>query len=290
MIRHTIDLFRKEQYMENPDFEIYYYSDAEPPNVFPHRHNFFEIYYLLSDQLDYVVGSQEYHMKRGDFLLLPPGLLHYPSEMLAASGRHYSRIVLWCDINFFEKFAAFDPEINHMWDVVVQNNSYHIQPSIGASTNLCDHLLLLLDEQAKPEFAAKAMLSSILMEIFVLINRITFEKKTLGKHTPSENLFSNLINYIHSHLSENLSLDVLSKQFFVSKGYLSRIFRDYMGISIHQYILSLRLEGCRNAIQNGLPIVEVVEMYGFQDYSSFYRAFKNAFSVSPREYRNTFSR
>lgn len=276
--------------MENPDFEIYNYSDTEPPKVFPHKHNFFEIYYLLSDQLDYVVGNQEYHMKRGDFLLLPPGLLHYPSETFTGAEKHYARIVLWCDINYFEKFAAFDPEINHMWNVVIQNNSYHIQPSVNASTMLYEHLLLLLNEQTKQNFASKAMLSSILMEIFVLINRITFEKKTLGKHSPSENLFSNIITYIHSHLSENLSLLILSQHFFVSKGYISRLFRDYMGITVHQYILSLRLEGCCSAIQNGSPIMEVVEMYGFQDYSSFYRAFKNTFSVSPRDYQNSFSK
>ena len=52
MIRQTIDLFRKEQSMNNPDFDIFNYSDSHPPKVLPHRHNFFEIYYLLSERLD----------------------------------------------------------------------------------------------------------------------------------------------------------------------------------------------------------------------------------------------
>lgn len=59
-----------------------------------------------------------------------------------------------------------------------------------------------------------------------------------------------------------------------------------MGIPVHQYILSLRLEGCRKAIQAGAPITDVAGMYGFQDYSSFYRAFKNTFLVSPKEYQD----
>lgn len=273
--------------MEQPDFEVYHYSDARPPKVFPHRHNFFEIYYLLSNELDYIVGNQEYRLTRGDFLLLPPGLLHYPSDIRLVDNKQYSRIVLWCNIEFFEKFISFDPELNYMWDVVVENNSYLIHPTLNESTKLHEFLIRLLDEQNRREFASKALLTSILMEIFVLINRITYEKKTLGKHTPSANLFSNIITYIHSHLAEDLTLTTLSQNFFVSKGYISRLFRDYMGIPVHQYILSLRLEGCRNAIQSGAPITKVVDMYGFHDYSSFYRAFKNTFSISPKDYQSS---
>lgn len=287
MIRQTIDLFRKEQYMDHPDFEIYNYSDAVAPKVLPHRHNFYEIYYLLSDQVDYAIGNHEYPMKKGDILLLPPGLLHYPSDMHISPGNNYARIVLWCNIDFFETFAHVDPSINHMWDVVVNNGSYHIRPTPGASSHLYDHFLRLLDEQKREAFASKGMTYSILMEIFVLINRIVREKKNLGKHRPLENLFSNIISYIHAHLTEELSLTILAQQFFVSKGYISRIFKDYMGIPVHQYILSLRLEGCRQAIQSGAPITTAAELYGFHDYSSFYRAFRSAFHVSPKEYQDS---
>lgn len=283
----TIDLFRKEQDMNAPDFEVYNYSDSVAPKVFPHRHTFYEIYYLLSNEVDYVIGNQEYHMRRGDFLLLPPGLLHYPSDMHIRPGKNYSRFVLWCSLDFFDTFVRIDPSINRMWEVVVGNGSYHLRPTPGASSLLHDHFLRLLNEQKQQDFASKAMTYSILMEIFVLINRITQEMKNLERHAPSENLFSNIISYVHTHLSEELSLGVLSENFFVSKGYISRLFREYMGIPVHQYILSLRLEGCRKAIQSGAPIMEAVDMYGFHDYSSFYRAFKSAFLVSPKEYQNS---
>lgn len=286
MIRQTIDLFHKKQYMDHSDFEIYNYSDAVAPKVFPHRHNFYEIYYLVSEQLDYVIGNHEYHMKKGDLLLLPPGLLHYPSDMHITPGNNYARIVLWCNIDFFETFARIDTSVNHMWDVVVDNHTYHIRPTVGASSHLYDHFLRLLDEQKREAFASKGMTYSILMEIFVLINRIVYETKNLENHRPLEHLFSNIISYIHAHLSEELSLSVLAEHFYVSKGYISRIFKDYMGIPVHQYILSLRLEGCRTAIQSGAPITTAAELYGFHDYSSFYRAFKSAFHVSPKAYQN----
>lgn len=273
--------------MDTPDYEIYNYSDSVTPKVFPHKHDFYEIYYLLCDNVSYVIGNQEYHPQKGDFILVPPGLLHYPSEMHIAPEKNYSRIVLWCNIDFFENFTKIDPSINHMWNAVTENNSYHIHPTAGSSARLYDRLLLLLNEQKHPEFASDAMTFALLTEIFVLINRTIHETKRFEKHVPSTNMFSNLISYIHTHLSEELTLTTLSQHFFVSKGYISRIFREYMGISAHQYIMSLRLEECRKSIQAGLPITTAIEMNGFHDYSSFYRAFKGAFLVSPREYQNS---
>ena len=42
---------------------------------------------------------------------------------------------------------------------------------------------------------------------------------------------------------------------------------------------------CKNAIMNGLNITDVFNKYGFKDYSSFYRAFKKEFGLSPKEYK-----
>lgn len=173
-----------------------------------------------------------------------------------------------------------------MWDVVIENNSYHIHPTAGETARLYDDFLLLLSEQKHPGLSSQAMAFALLMELFVRINRIICETKIFEKHVTSANMFSNIISYIHTHLADELTLETLSRNFFVSKGYISRIFREHMGITVHQYIMSLRLEGCRKAIQSGTPIMMAVEMYGFHDYSNFYRAFKNTFQISPREFQN----
>lgn len=285
-MKRTFNLFRSNQYMENEKYELYLYSDSEPLKVFPHMHNFYEIYYLLSDQVDYVISNQVYHLKKGDFVILPPGLMHYPSNLDISPDKTYARIVLWCSISCFEEFVKLDPSLNHMWEAVNLNSSYHIRPSVGASQLLHTALLRLLDEQEHTGFATDAMTHSLLLQIFICINRIIFNMDNFQQHTPVVHLFNNVVYYIHTHLTEELSLELLSREFFVSKGYISRLFREYMGISVHQYILSLRLEGSRNAIQNGIPIAKAAETFGFHDYSSFFRCFKKTFLLSPKQYQN----
>ena len=246
-----------------------------------------KIFYLLSDQIDFVVGNQIYHVKKGDLLLLPPGLLHYPSKLKITEGKDYQRIVLWCSLPCFERYAAFDSEMNYMWDAVNKNASYQVRPSTSASQTLHSLFLRLLDEQTHSGYARKSMIYSLLGEILVEINRIIFESDNFQKHTPIITLFNNILYYIHTHLTEELSLNVLSQQFFVSKGYISRIFKDYLDVTVYQYILALRLDGARHAIATGTPIAKAAETFGFQDYSCFFRDFKKAFLVSPKEYQNS---
>ncbi len=285
MIQQTIDLFRKEQTMSTPNFEIYNYSDLVPPKVFPHTHNFYEIYYLLSDSLIYMISGKEFRMEQGDFLMIPPDVLHYPSDVNVRHGKNYARIVLWITRDFFNQIAGTDTILREIWEPIARNEAYHVRPRPAASQEILDCLRRLVYEQQHKNLSTALMSHAILTETFVNIQRSMHTMSHFEQHLTTSSLFSNVINFIHAHLAEDLSLNRLSEEFYVTKGYISRQFREYMGVSAHQYILMLRLEGCRKAMEDDLPINECISMYGFQDYSSFYRAFKGAFKVSPREYQ-----
>ena len=81
-------------------------------------------------------------------------------------------------------------------------------------------------------------------------------------------------------------MDTLAKKFFVSKYHIAHVFKENIGLSIHQYITKKRLDLCQEAISGGMSIKDAYHQYGFGDYSSFFRAFKKEYGISPKDYRD----
>ena len=93
-----------------------------------------------------------------------------------------------------------------------------------------------------------------------------------------------VIRYINTHITEPLSLDVLSEQFFISKYTLLHDFKSYANISVYQYILSKRVLYAQLLMQRGISPGSASKQSGFNDYAGFYRAFVSQNNISPQTY------
>lgn len=97
-------------------------------------------------------------------------------------------------------------------------------------------------------------------------------------------LMDDIFRYIHVHLSEDLTLEQLEQEFFVSRYHICREFKKMTGQTPHAYIVKARLDLCCKYIEQGKPIREVYELGGFGGYNHFFRAFKKEYRMTPMEY------
>ena len=92
---------------------------------------------------------------------------------------------------------------------------------------------------------------------------------------------SPILDYIRDHLSEPLTLDLIAGQFYISKYYMMRLFKQETGYTLGQYISQKRLLLAKELLSTGAPGTQVCYDCGFKDYSTFSRAYKQLFGVTP---------
>ena len=90
--------------------------------------------------------------------------------------------------------------------------------------------------------------------------------------------------YIREHLTEDISLERLENEFYISRYHIVREFKKLTGETPHSYIVKSRLDLCRHYIEQGKSIREVYALGGFGGYNHFFRAFKKEYGVTPMQY------
>jgi len=146
--------------------------------------------------------------------------------------------------------------------------------------------LTLLDmTQDSNEFGHDLYERNLISMGLVLFIRSCIEAdKVHRSHNRKNLLMDDLFRYIHQHLTEDLTLEQLEKEFFISRYHICREFKRTTGQTPHAYIVKARLDLCRKYIEQGKPIREVYALGGFGGYNHFFRAFKKEYNMTPGEY------
>lgn len=275
--------FTDNQRMNKKTFEIYYYNDSQAEPVSWHQHDHYEFYFFLEGSMDYQIEDQTFPLEYGDYLLVPPHVSHRP--ILHDTTVPYRRFVLWINQDHVQTLCQNSSDFAYYFDTVQNQKSYHSRPDYIQLQEIQARLTELIEESRSGRPFSELNSHLMLCQFLVYINRLTYERLHAFTAFPSNALYLNVCAYINSHLEEALSLDSLAAHFFVSKYYISHVFKDNMGISLHQYILKKRLHVCKNAILSGQPLGTLFQQYGFSDYSSFYRAFRKEYGVSPTDFK-----
>lgn len=278
--------FSTRQYMLSKDFELYYYSDTKMKKVAAHAHDYYEFYFFLEGDVSMNIAGSLHKINPGDFLLIPPHTTHFP--ILADTATSYRRFVLWISTDYCNRLLEAAKEYVYLMQYVKTSNEYLFSTEPIIFNAIQSMIFQLIDEIKSKRFGREAQLSLSLNELLLFLNRTIYER-THVTNVSDTSIHQALCRYIDGHLSDDLSLDTLEQEFFVSKYYISHTFKDNMGISLHQYITKKRLHACKDAIVSNEPVTAVYERFGFHDYSNFYRSFKKEFGFSPLEYQKLYT-
>lgn len=279
--------FQTRQYMLSRDFEIFYYSDRDLRSVAPHRHDYYEFYIFLEGNVSIHANGRDWDLSPGDLIIIPPGTEHHP--VIHDTEAPYRRFVFWISVDYMDSLCAVSPAYSYpisLTDSVNGRHVFHFQET--AFHMIEGRAITLIEEIHADRFGKEARIPLCVSDLLLTISRCLYEMQHAITPIEQENLYDRVVLYIENHLEDELTLDELAKKCFVSKYHISHLFRENMGYSVHQYITKKRLGMCRDAILEGTGVNEACTLYGFRDYSSFYRAFVKEYGISPKKYREAF--
>lgn len=246
-----------------------------------HSHAFYELLYCCSDcGAEYLVGSERYRLQRGDIVFVAPGISHRPllPEHMAVP---YKRYVIWLSPEFMEVFShllQMDPTQPPFYSALIRTADSRFE-----NMHEYFHQSVQEAEVRKPGWEAVIMGNAVIL--LINLYRALRQQHSSKLTAEKPDLLDQAIAYIEENLSIHISLAEIAQHFYVSQSTISQLFRKKLGVSFYRCVTQRRLIAAKELILSGSALENVARQVGFSDYSSFYRAFRQEYGISPRQYR-----
>lgn len=246
-----------------------------------HSHDFYEMLYCRECRgVEYLVGAECYRIQSGDIIIVPPGISHRPL-LLEEENAVYRRDVVWFSRAFVDLTMKMLP---------YQQLQFGLQEVIFLRTKATkwEFLEALFAkgvqeaEDEAPSFEGIVVGNTIML--LTQITRALGESGSVQMRAKKPELLEQVMAYIEDHLQEKITLEEIARQFYVSVSTITNLFRQKMGTSFHRCVTQRRLIAAKSRISAGENLEDVSRAVGFSDYSSFYRAFKKEYGITPRQY------
>lgn len=243
--------------------------------------NDFLVIYCLRGFYDIRIGKNKYHLEKGGFLTILPytwyeyrsiqdgviAILHIKQELWEITDKERSLLTVRCFVpnTYSERGGEYDIIRSNYARVVrvyFENSPRQEYQVISAVSRLCEVLIACF---ADPQAVSVLKTGS---ETFVRCNRI--------------------MQYIYENWRQDISIEKLAQQEYVSSGYLSRFFKKNIGVTFSEYLTDLRLSHATKDLEYGADTVTQIALNnGFSNTNSFISYFKKEYGVTPNQYRNS---
>ena len=266
-------------------FRLVHMKDTLAQTLQPHYYEFDKITLPLGGRVTYVVEVVAYFLKPWDMLLVQHNLIH---RVAIDPEEPYERIVIWLGREWMASRSDPGEPLDACFETA-RRQGFHLLRTDGDRRLFYMQKIQQLEEALRStEFGAGRMADTLCQQLLIGVNRDMLRYPTARAERESYRVdpkMEEVLRYILDHLGEELTVESLSKRFFISRYYLMHRFKAVTGYTVHQYISQKRLLRAGELIRAGVPVMKAAEQAGFREYSTFLRAFRGTFHMSPREFR-----
>lgn len=245
----------------------------DAPNWFniQHSHDFCEILYVAGGAGEAILEGKKFRLAPGDLVVVNPGTLHEersdaraPLRLIFLAIRDFAVPGLPAGCLSQEKYRVLScGEYQYKMDIYLRE--------------------LLQETSSQIEFyqeISQGLVSALLVLVMRLIRINPEDEAALSQECQK------IKEYLDQNFTSLITLDSLSETVYISKHYLSHLFKEQTGISPIKYLTSKRMEkACELLSETELPVSEVSKAVGYENPLYFSQVFKRVYGISPVKYR-----
>lgn len=250
-------------------YTLFYQEFDETFSFKGEKHDFWELTYVDQGELLTLIDEKKFILRQGDYIFYTPNQYHTQKNNTSSP---VSFLTICFNLDFKQE--------NIFKDTIL--NCTHDLKSI---------LKDILYEKDYYGNYSEDLIICYLKEFIIKSIRLFFKKTSLTQLHSSmqENTNNALVNlaldYIYTHTNEKITINKLANKVSISPSYLSRIFKDVMGVTIIDYVNNYRLEKSKEYIKSTeLSLTQIAEILGFSSIHYFSKQFKKRYNVSPLIY------
>ena len=260
-------------------FRIHYSSGFAFPGE---THNFWECVYVIRGSICVSADERVYNLEDGAIIFHKPLEFH---KFIVNSEKGADLLIF--------SFTADGPLTGWLRDKVFTLSEYQQSlitslisfmeaKSTAAATGQPEHHFLSAFDQIP--YYSQMVITYLNHLLLSLADESTIASVSSA---PDAVTFSKAISYLNSNLHRQPSVSEIARFSNVSETGLKRIFEKFAGISVHRYLLKLKIKAAMELLQDGENVSNVAERIGFGSQSYFSKAFKRETGVTPSEFKTS---
>lgn len=268
-LRYELD---KMQGSYHKDLGISFVKNSNPSGT-AHWHDCYEIEFIVSGTVDDIINDCVYKVKPGDLFLLTPNDFHELRNFKDFVGYIVMFPESVIDEKLLSRLEARDLSTN-IFARLSENERRKVEA-----------LFLIMEQELKnKEIGYDTIFKNCLNTVISFIIREGFTKSTVKSRYTS---VRQGVNYIKNNFQRPITLTEVANEVNLDSKYFSVLFKRSIGVSFKDFLNETRLNCALKYLKSSnMPVTEICYSCGYGSISSFNRAFKKEYGISPREYRN----
>ncbi len=263
------------------DMDIYFSETADSTYASTHFHNVHRIILITDGEARIEVADKSYSVSENTLIFIS-NLEKHSVKILRAP---YKRYV----ISLPQDFGYMVPNHSPLLSILVQRPesfSHAIKLDAGTVDEIRKLVTLMLAERIEQRafWTERFMISA--MELLILLYRYSSAAFPVNEVNNAVRIVSEVQQYMVRNGDQEISLDSMANRHFVSKYYLSHIFKTITGYTFKNYLILLRLSLAKDLLlHTDHSVTDVCLQAGFNNVNHFIRIFKDAEGITPYQYK-----